>query len=122
MAGAQILITLSRNGGRVEGRVLGEEGQPFVGASLVVLEESADTLDEKGIKPLEPGDKFSYSGLHPGKYRIMALDPGQFMGGRDGPDALKALLSHAEEIEIHEGDRITKDIKIVASENASAKQ
>ena len=116
VAGAEIHITLSRNGGRVEGRVLGDDGQPFAGASIVLLEESADPLDEKGIKPTEPGEKFSYSGLHPGKYRIMALDPGQFMGSHDGPDALRALLAHAEEIEIHEGDRISKDIKIGATQ------
>ncbi len=116
VAGAAIHITLSRNGGRVEGRVLGDDGQPFAGASIVLLEESADPLDEKGIKPTEPGEKFSYSGLHPGKYRIMALDPGQFMGSHDGPDALRALLAHAEEIEIHEGDRISKDIKIGATQ------
>jgi len=122
VAGAEIHITLSRNGGRVEGRVLGEDGQAFAGVSLVVLQESIQTLDDKAVKPLEAGEKFSYSGLHPGKYRIIALDPAQFMGGRDGPDALKAPLAHAEEIEIHEGDRITKDIKIMPVESASAKQ
>jgi hypothetical protein len=121
VAGAAIHITLSRNGAQVEGRVLGEDGQAFAGASLVVLEESMDTLDDKGVKPLEEGEKFSYSGLHPGKYRIMALDPGQFMGRLDSLGAMKALLARAEEIEIREGDRITKAIKIMPAESASAK-
>ena len=113
IAGAEIHITLSRNGGRVEGRVLGEDGQPFGGSALVMLQESADTLDAKGMKPTESGDKFSYSGLHPGKYRIMALDSAPFM---DESDVLKALLAHAEEIEIHEGDRMSKDIKVSATQ------
>jgi len=125
VAGAEIHITLSRKGGRVEGKVLGEDGQPFAGAALVMLSEAAkltDAVDDKGVKMLESGEKFSYAGLHPGKYRIMAVEPGQFMGGLQAPEALKALLAHAEEIEIHEGDRIAKDLKIIAAESASAKQ
>jgi hypothetical protein len=121
VASAEIHITLSRNGGRIEGRILGQDGQPFASAALVILEESTDTVDEKGMKPIEPGEKFSYSGLHPGKYRIMAFDVGQLMGGLDEGDAMKALLAHAEEIEIDEGDRIARDIKIMAAENAGAK-
>jgi len=90
-----------------------------------LLSEAAkltDAVDDKGVKMLESGEKFSYAGLHPGKYRIMAVEPGQFMGGLQAPEALKALLAHAEEIEIHEGDRIAKDLKIIAAESASAKQ
>jgi hypothetical protein len=116
VAGSQIHITLSRNGGRVEGRVLGEDGQPFTGPSMVILTESDDPLDEKGFQAAEAGEKFSYSGLRPGKYRFMALEPSHMMmSSQAKPDALKALLAHAEEIEIHEGDRISKDIKISAT-------
>jgi hypothetical protein len=121
LAGAQIHITVSRNGARVEGRVLGQDGQPFAGPALVVMGQSADQPDDKGIQPTEAGDKFSYSGLPPGKYRIMALDPEQFMGGQDFPETLKSLLAHAGEIELHEGDRITKDITIMPAGNADAK-
>jgi hypothetical protein len=122
VAGAQILITLNRNGGRVEGKVLSEDGQPFTSAALVVLAESTDPFDERGFKSMDASDKFSYSGLHPGKYRIMAVGQAELMGRQDRLDALKALLAHAEEIEIHEGDRITRDIKITTAESASAKQ
>jgi len=124
--GAAIAIAISRNGGRLEGKVV-EDGNPSTSPlALVFLADSGfaasgEDPDERSMKPVEAGEKFTYSGLRPGKYRLMVLDPRQLMGGRDNAEVLKALLAGAPEIEIHEGDRITKDAKITTVENPGAK-
>ena len=73
------------------------------------------------LRPTQAGDKFSYSGLRPGKYRLVALDPRQFMGGRYTSETLKALLATSPEFEIHENDRLTKNLKILSAEDPGAK-
>lgn len=122
VSGAGINITLSRNGGQLEGKVVGDDGNPSSGSfALVVLAATADEIDESNIKPIAPGTKFTYSGLRPGKYRLIAADPRQLSDGPGFLDAIKALFPGAPEIEIHENDRIAKDVKIMTGGNPSAK-
>jgi carboxypeptidase family protein len=123
VAGVGIDITLSRKGGHVEGRVLGEDGNPATTPlAFVVLAASGEDPDEHNLKMVESGT-FEYSGLRPGKYRLIALDPRQFPGrGDEGPGDLKALLASVPEFEVHENDRLIKDVKLLAAEDASARQ
>jgi hypothetical protein len=116
--GAVISVTLSRNGGRIEGKVLDADNNVFV-----AIAQSADDLDYRSLTPAEPGAKFHFSGLRPGKYRIIAVGATQFSGlYQHDSQALKALFPAAPEIEIHEGDRIETDVKLTASEKQGAKQ
>jgi hypothetical protein len=122
VAGAALNITLSRNAGRIEGSVVDGEGKPSATPfALVILAASGADIDDSNIRPTQAGDKFSYSGLRPGKYRLVALDPRQLMGARDSPDTLKALVASAPEFEIHENDRLTKDVKMLSPEDSGAK-
>ena len=115
--GAVIAITLSRNGGRIEGKVLDTDN------AFVAIAQSADDLDHESLVPVEPGAKFHFAGLRPGKYRIVAVDSTQFSGlYQHDSQALRALFPAAPEIEIHEGDRIETDVKLTASEKQGAKQ
>ncbi len=114
--GAHLNITVSRNGGRIEGAVLGDDEQPLRGSlALVILTAAGDDIGEQTIKPVQPGEKFTYSGIRPGKYRLVAVDAREFAGDRE---RLKELFLRAPEIEIHEGDRIAKDIKVLPITNA----
>jgi hypothetical protein len=122
VAGAALNITLSRNAGRIEGSVVDSEGKPSATPfALVILAASGAEIDDNNVRPTQAGDKFIYSGLRPGKYRLVALDPRQFMGGRDSPETLKALVAAAPEFEIHENDRLTKDVKMLPPEDPGAK-
>jgi hypothetical protein len=121
-AGATLGITLSRNGGQVEGTVLGEDGEPLSGSlTLVILAATPDNIGEEIIRPAA-GGKFKFTGIHPGKYRLLAVDPRQLSGESDFRGAVKAFFPNVPEIEIHESDRLAKDVKLTTSENASAKQ
>jgi hypothetical protein len=116
---AKVKVTISLNGGQVEGTVFGEDGQPFERPlPFVVIAETVDEIDGTNLKLAEAGAKFKFTGLRPGKYRLIAVDPRHYGGDID---AVKAIFSKAPEIEIREGDRITKDVKIVVAENPSAK-
>ena len=108
--GAVIAVTLSRNGGRIEGKVLDADSNAFV-----AIARSADDIDYDSLTPVEPGAKFHFAGLRPGKYRIVGAY-------QHDVQALRALFPAAPEIEIHEGDRIETDVKLTTSEKPGAKQ
>jgi hypothetical protein len=114
VGGARLKVTVGLNGGQVEGTVLGEDGKPFAGpVAFVYLAATADDIDYAGGKP-----KFSFDGLRPGKYRLFAVDPRFFSGSLE---SFRALFPKGEEIEIREGDRLIKDVKVMAAENRDAK-
>jgi hypothetical protein len=55
---------------------------------------------------------------------MLALDVFQLSGsssGGDVMDMLKKLFERGEEIEFKEGDRITKDLKVIPMEDPNAK-
>jgi hypothetical protein len=111
VTGAGMQVTLSRNGGQFEGSVVDDDGKPLQGnLALVLLAATADDIGQQNFKPVEPGQKFRYTGLRPGKYRLIAIDVRQFSGGFE---RLRGLFPNAPEIEIHEGDRIVKDVKLM---------
>ena len=109
--GARIKVTVSLNGGQVEGQVLGPDGEPLQSPlALVMLVSSANEIAEGNFKPIRAGSKYRYSGLAPGKYRVIAFDGRDFAGE---PGDRAATFANGTEIEIREGDRITKDVKVV---------
>jgi len=110
---AKVKITLSRNGGQVEGSVLSESPLAYV-----ALAARKDDIDRTAIKAVVAGEKFRYTGLRPGKYRLMAIDPRKSSAGaRD----FEELFPDAPEFEIREGDRIAKDIEVMETEKPGAK-
>jgi hypothetical protein len=122
--GVQIEIVVSPNGGQLEGALVNKEGTPYSESRFAVVmlaseDTSAGGNAEPDVKQVEPGEKFSFTGLRPGKYRLMAVDPSQFPGA--GTQALTSLLSTAPEIEVHENDRISKDLQVSATESSDAK-
>ncbi len=117
--GARLKVTVSRNGGQLTGNVLGEDGSPLRSSrAFVCLAETPSDVTRNRLKPVENGARFVYAGLHPGKYRLIAIDAGQ---PGDWQTAVKALFPKAPEIEIREADRIEKDVKVMITEAASAK-
>lgn len=112
--GAQIKIAVSRNGGQVSGKILAEDGGPLKSSlALVCLAEIPCEAIGNRMKIVENGAEFTYIGLRPGKYHLLAID-----AGRPGnwQSAVRALFPKAQEIEIHEGDRIEKDVKVMTKE------
>ncbi len=106
VSGSKLKIAVSRNGGRVSGRVLDKDGETAMGLMMVFLGIDPKQIDEKNAVRTSDG-KFSFKGLRPGKYRLVALDVAEMTQDMEG------ILDAGEEIEVKEGDTISKDIPLL---------
>jgi hypothetical protein len=106
---AKLKIVLSPNGATMNGSVVDEKGDPAQQAlTVVMLARSADDAHPIGSGVVTAGVGYTLTGVGPGKYRLFAADPRTINGN------LKALFERCEPIEIQEGERITKNAKMVA--------
>jgi protocatechuate 3,4-dioxygenase beta subunit len=110
--GSRLKITVSYAGGRISGRILGNDGEPTASLVMVFLGTDPKQIDESNAQRGTSG-KYSFEAIRPGKYRLFALDVLELLPaleGGAGAGPMKQFFDAAEEIEIKEGDRITKDI------------
>jgi hypothetical protein len=125
--GSRLKITVSLNGAQISGKVLGHDGEPLVlPLALVMLWKSEKEVE----KEVEADDanrvangEYSIKALRPGKYRLVAVDTleiGDLAPG-DWDEALKSFKAAAQEIEVKEGDRIVKDLKVLGKEDLHGK-
>jgi hypothetical protein len=116
VGGARLKITVSRSGGQISGKVLGKDGDPAIGLVMVLFGTDAKHLND-GNQPMVRDGKFSFKGVRPGKYRIVAVDMAEMMplfsGDGDNEKMMQQLFDAGEEIEVKEGDRINKDIVVL---------
>jgi hypothetical protein len=120
--GSLLRIVVSPNGGQVEGKLLDKDGEP-VGAVPVMTLLVADPKDidlERSLKVVEEG-AYRFQGIRPGKYRLLAFDRFLLADVPESSEMIKKLAAAAEEIEIKEGDRKVKDLKLLVKEDADAK-
>jgi len=118
-AGARLKITLSRNASQLSGTVLDHDGAPLTSplAAVLVWKDAAQVRPEHN--PVADS-RYALKDLRPGTYRVLAVDAFDFtnLAGANNPDEFaKALRSAAEEIEVKEGVRMVKDLKVVAKED-----
>ena len=125
--GASAKVTLSSDAAQISGRVLDADGAPLLDNMVMVfLAKDPDDISLGGIGPEHTvqGGKYTLKGVVPGKYRLFAIDPFQVFdagGAGDELNTLKKLFERGEEIELKKGDRIVKDLKPIAAEDANAK-
>ena len=102
VAGSKVKIVIGRNGGQMEGTLSGEgEG------ATIALVETAEDIGQRNTTWAAAGKRYRFTGLRPGKYRLI----GASTRGLE-PDALQEKFGDASVIEVHEGDRITRDINL----------
>ena len=117
--GPRLKIVLSRNAAQLSGKVLDRNGAPLTSplAAVLVWRNAAQARPDHN--PVADG-QYALKGLRPGKYRVIAVDAFDFtnLGGASDPDEFaKALRTAAEEIEVPEGARIVKDLKVAGKED-----
>jgi hypothetical protein len=120
--GTSLKIVVSRNGGQITGKLLDKDGEPLGAApAMVVLVADGKDVDlPRSLKTVEDGT-YRFQAIRPGKYRLLAVDAAQFGWGDDFAESVKQLAAAAEVIEIKEGDRKTKDLKLTLKDEADAK-
>ena len=84
---------------------------------LLVDDPAKVDLDNESehVAHVTPDGKYSFKGVRPGKYHMLAIDA-LHSPDVEQPETLKKLVTAAAEFEIKEGDRITRDIRVVAQE------
>lgn len=118
-SGARLQIAISRNAGEISGSVVDRNGAPLASALAAVLvwKNAAQVKPEFNMLA---GGRYDLKGLRPGKYLILAVDAYDFTslaGAKDQDEFAKALRAAAEEIEVAEGGRVTKDLRAAAKED-----
>jgi hypothetical protein len=115
VAGSNLKILIGLNGGQVEGTVAIAPGSKASGA-IVILAATPDDIGRNINVGVEVGKKYRFTSLRPGKYRLIVTDSELGLEEENIP----AMFSKAPEIEVHEGDRIIKDVTIPAEERPHA--
>ena len=90
---------------------------------MIFLAKDAEDIPlvGNGTAQASPDGKYTIKAIVPGKYRLFALDAFQIAGSGNETDMFKKLFERGEEIEFKEGDRITKDLKVIPVEDPNAK-
>jgi hypothetical protein len=88
-------ITMGLDGAMISGKVVDKEGKPSQGVKVYLM---ADSKEIRVAVSTEDGT-YALKGIRPGKYRLVMAEAGE--GAK--------LEQAGEEIELHPGDRITKD-------------
>jgi hypothetical protein len=121
--GARLKVVVGQDGGQISGKVLGHDGQPLVSPLAMLMIWKDPKQKEPDNEKISNG-QFAIKSLKPGKYRLLAIDISDVLGGGfDNEEQMSELVkSLAEEVEVKEGDRVTKDLKVVDKEKLSAKK
>jgi large repetitive protein len=117
---AQIKISLGSNAGRLSGTVRDEAGDPSPHDWVLALLVADGTSLDPEISTLTQAGKYDFKGIRPGKYHIAAVDMMSFAGTPDEV-AAKEGAAHGEAIEVEEGSRLSKDLKIISKGAADGK-
>ena len=115
----RLKIAVSRNGAQVSGGVLDESGKPLANTTAVVLAmpiAAGSEADYDHSARVSADGKYRLQGIAPGKYRIVVLDMYRSGSIRNHEDAER---QGGEEMELKEGDRVTKDLRVAAKQDAA---
>lgn len=118
---AHLKVTINRNGAQITGTVLDEEGEPMVSPLAIVwLVQDPSHVQPDSTQRVMPDGKYAFHGIRPAKYRLFAANVYR-MAGTDSPEILGKMAARGEEIEIKEGGRIEKNLRMLPKEYADGK-
>jgi hypothetical protein len=123
--GSHVKVVASSGAAQMSGKVLDKDGQPITNSvSIVCLMQDPKVVNEDVMTRVTSSDgSYSKKGIRPGKYRLFALDIFHYVGAQGAQsNDLSEPFSRGEEIEIKEGEKLVKDIKVLEKEDANAKK
>jgi hypothetical protein len=119
---AELVVTISSDGGQLEGSVQDAKQSPAIGAQVTLIPESG----KRGISYLykqastDQTGHFAIKGIKPGKYTVIAweqIDSGAYMD----PDFLKPFESKGESVTIGENGQEKAQLKAIPSDAVEGK-
>ena len=117
-------ITLGHNAVFISGRVLDAGGDP-IQTSLVMIylvKDFSEMLTGNGTVQSDSNGTYTLKSVAPGKYKLFAIDALRVAGGGSALDVIRDIFNRAEEVELKEGEKITKDLKVMSKEDPNAKK
>jgi protocatechuate 3,4-dioxygenase beta subunit len=119
--GSHLKLVISANAAQISGAVFDKDGQPLINAMVEIrLLNSSSGDDPPERMGFARDGRYTMRSLPPGKYWLLAVDP-LHSGDVTSPDVMTALASHAVGVEVKEGDRLVKDLRIATKEAANEK-
>jgi hypothetical protein len=112
--GCELVITMSANGGQVEGQVQDDKSQPAQGAMVTLLAVGTRRDDMFKIANTDASGHFRIAGIAPGSYRLFAWDGADLNGVRYDPDYMKPFEGAGQSVQISEGDKENVSLKLIA--------
>jgi hypothetical protein len=108
-------ITLSSNGGSIEGLVTDAAAKPVIGAPVILIPEKRDRRDLYKTATSAPDGRFSLRGIAPGEYRVFAwenLEPFSYFD----PDVLKMYEQQGKLVRVQDTTKETIDVQVIAAQ------
>jgi len=127
MRSSKLKVTVKPDGAQISGVLLDPSGNKLsVSFAIAMLVDDPAKLelegDSRNMARVGADGKYSFHGIRPGKYRVLAIDLFHSPDfNLEKPGEWKKLAASLEEFEIKAGDRLVKDVKVVAQEDANAK-
>jgi len=118
---SRLKVTVSRKGAQITGNVLDENGERTLSPMTIVLllQDLKDWNRPTGSNTrITAESKYTLKSVRPGKYRLFAVDALSLIS--NSMEEIRKAFERAEEIEIKEGDRIVKDLRLTPKEDANA--
>jgi len=117
-ASSTLELTVSSNGGKVEGLVITEENLPYSGGQVVLVPESATLRERTELYKNGVTDqfgKFTLRGVRPGEYKLFAWDDVE-PGSWHDPDFLRAYEQKGVKVKVTESGLETKELRVIAAQ------
>jgi hypothetical protein len=111
-------LTVSGNGGKVEGLVLTEENLAYSGGQVALVPESMTLRERADLYKNGVTDqfgKFTLRGVRPGEYKLFAWDDVE-PGSWHDPDFLRAYEQKGVKVKVTESGVETKELKVIAAQ------
>src|SRR5262249_36172519 len=95
-------LVISTRAGKLDGNVTGSDGKPSTGATVVLLPEKLIRSGRRSGNPTANTDQyghFSFRGLRPGKYQVLAFESADSDDYND-PDVAKKYASRVTTVTV----------------------
>jgi protocatechuate 3,4-dioxygenase beta subunit len=126
--GVAVNVVLGRNGVVVSGRVLDTNGERMQTNLVMIylIKEFTEILsgaNNNGTAQAESDGTYKLKAFAPGKYKLFAIDALRVANGSAVIDMLQDMFNRAEEVEFKEGEKVAKDLRVMAKkEDPNAKK
>jgi hypothetical protein len=113
--GCELAITMSANGGQIEGQVQDDKGQPVYGSVTVTLLAVGTRRDDLFKRTgADLSGHFKMTAIAPGSYRLYAWEQGVDINAvRYDPDYVKPFDGLGQSVQVSEGGRENVSLKVI---------